>query len=345
MKADNQWAIMKFICWLLGIFFLLGSPFMPQHAIAKDWPSKTITVDVGVTPGGFTDTSTRALVAEMSKTLGVPIVVVNMPGGGGGIAAENVFRVPNDGYTWHAQGSAFRTFAVMGLHASDPKDWYCVPTITYVGAIAVKEDSPYKTFPDLVEAMKKDPGKIPYAASPLASAWRISMEILRMATGLSGRLVVYPGAATSLVALLSGDIQFAMCGIGEQAELLKGKKIRALAAFNEKPYQLKGYGEIPSMTDYLPKLKSYLPYQGWSSISLRADIPKPILKKIDEAFLKAIQTKSVKEYCERFEADMIGVVGEDAQKMYLKQTSLESWLLYELGVAKKNPTEFKIPKP
>jgi tripartite-type tricarboxylate transporter receptor subunit TctC len=281
----------------------------------------------------------------MSKVLGVPIVVVNMPGGGGGIAAENSFRAPNDGYTWHAQGSAFRTFAVMGLHTAAPKDWYCIPTITYIGAIAVREDSPYKTFPQLIEALKKEPGKIPFAASPLASCWRVSMEILRKTTGLTGRLVVYPGAATSLTALLSRDIEYVMCGIGEQAELLKGKKVRALAAFDYEPYKVEGYGTIPAITDYLPEVKKYLPYQGWSSISLRGDIPKPILKKIDDAFLKAIQTKSVKDYCKRFEADMIGVVGDEAQKMYLKQASLEAWLLHEVNVTKKSPEEFKIPKP
>jgi len=335
----------KDLVWLLVILFFFGFSIVPQRAIAKEWPTKTITIVCGTSPGGVTDVTTRAIAAEMSKTLGVPIVVVNMPGGGGGVAAENVFRASNDGYTWHTQGSGFRTFAVMGLHASNPKDWYCIPTTTYVGAISVKEDSPYNTFPDLVEALKKDPGKIPFSASVPGTAWRISMEIMRLATGLSGRYVPYPGTSVGQIAVLSGDVHFVMSGIGEQAELLKGKKLRALAAFNDKPYSLKGYGEIPAMTAYLPNLKSHLPYQGWSAITVRADIPKPILRKIDEAFLEAIKTKSVKEYCEKFEADLIGIVGEDAQKMYLKQTSLESWLLYDLGVAKKNPGEFKIPKP
>lgn len=340
----GMWLRAGFGCFC-GALFFFTLLIAPQITAAIEWPAKTITIVCGTTPGGVTDVTTRSIAAEMAKILGVAIVVVNMPGGGGGVAAENVFRAPNDGYTWHTQGSGFRTFAVMGLHSAPPKEWYCIPTTTYVGAVSVKEDSPYKTFADLVEALKKEPGKIPFSASLPGTAWKISMEIMRQATGLSGRYVSYPGTSVGQVAVLTGDVQYVMSGIGEQAELLRGKKLRALATFNTKPYNLKGYGVIPAITDYLPELKKHLPYQGWSAITLRWDIPKPILKKIDEAFLKAIQAKPVREYCEKAEADLIGVVGEEAQKMYLKQTSLESWLLYEVGVAKKNPEEFKIPKP
>lgn len=171
------------------------------------------------------------------------------------------------------------------------------------------------------------------------------MEILRGATGLSGRYVPYPGSSDANRAALSGDVQFVCSGFGDQAELLRGKKLRALVAFDDKPYLLKGYGEVPAVTTYLPQLKSHLPYQGWSSFSLRADTPKPILKKIEEAFVKAVQTKSVKEFCEKFEAPVMGLVGDEAQALYLKQTSLETWILYDLGVAKKSPAEFGIPKP
>ncbi len=343
-KIEIKISVKSFIR-LWGILILLGAFVIPSFAWASEWPTRQITVIVGVTPGGNADTSTRAIVNEMSKTLGVPIVVTNMPGGGGGIAAENVFRAPNDGYTWHSQGSAQRSFGVMGFHASAPKDWYCLPTTTYVCVISVRQDSSFKSFPDLVEAMKKDPGKIPYGASHPATAYRISMEIMKKATGLSGRFVPYPGSTATQAALLSGDVQFIMTGVGEQAELLRGNKVRALTAYSDNPQDLKGYGRIPAITDYLPQLKAHLPYQGWSSISMRADIPKPILRKINEAFLKAVQTKSVKDYCERFEVNMIGTAGDEAQQMYLKQAAIDSWLLYELGVAKKSPAEFNIPKP
>jgi tripartite-type tricarboxylate transporter receptor subunit TctC len=76
-----------------------------------------------------------------------------------------------------------------------------------------------------------------------------------------------------------------------------------------------------------------------------ADTPKPILKKIDEAVLKASQTKSVKEYSENFYCFPMGIVGDEAQKLLIRQASMECWLLFEAGVAKRSPAEFGIPKP
>lgn len=136
-----------------------------------------------------------------------------------------------------------------------------------------------------------------------------------------------------------------MTGISEQAELLRGKKIRALAVFHDKPYPLKGYGDVPAITDFLPELKPHLPFPAWASISMRADIPKPVLKKIDEALTKAMKTSAVKEYCEKFEVVPMGMVDTEAQKLYHQQAGVESWLLYEAGVAKKSPADLGIPKP
>ena len=326
------------LCFLIMLCFVTAPA-------AEDWPARTITVICGSSAGGLTDTSTRVIVGEMSKLLGVAIIVTNVTGGGGGIAAQNVFQAPNDGNTWHAQGAQIRTMGVLGLHDSSPKDWYVLPTVGYIGAIAVKEDSPYKTLADLIEALKKNPGKIPYAASYASTSWAINMELLRKATGLRGRFVPYTGSSASQVGLLSGDVQFVMTGIGEQAELLRGKKIRGLAVFHDKPYHVKGYGEVPTITDFLPEMKPHLPFPAWASISMRADIPKPILRKVDEALSKAMKTNAVKEYCEKFDVVPMGVVGNDAQKLYYQQASVESWLLYEAGVAKKSPADLGIPKP
>jgi len=72
---------------------LLGSLILIPLVLdaAEQWPTRPITAVANVSAGGFTDISTRAFAHEMSKTLGVPIVVVNMPGGGGGIGSKKPF--------------------------------------------------------------------------------------------------------------------------------------------------------------------------------------------------------------------------------------------------------------
>jgi len=333
---------------LLRTAILLGSLILISSApalAAETWPTRPITTINGSAVGGFTDLISRVFGNEMSKVLGVPIVATNVTGGGGGIAAHNVFVAPNDGYTWQVQGAQIRTMGVLGYHDSSPKDWYVVPLAGYLASIAVKEDSPYKTLSDLAEALRKNPNQITYGCSYPSSAWTIYMTVIKKAAGLRGRYVPYTGDSTTHVALLQGDIQFVMTGVGTQAELLKGKKIRSLAVFDNKPYTVKGYGEIPAITDFLPELKHYLPFPAWTSYSLRADVPKAILKKVDDAYLKVIRTKPLEEFYEKFFCFPMGIVGEEAQKLYHRQASLECWLLYEEGVAKKSPADFGIAKP
>ena len=331
--------------WVFCMLILIGSLMLVPFGAAQEWPTKTITLIYGGAAGSVGDLSTRIVVDEMSKILGVPIVVVNMPGAGGGIGVHHAFSQPADGYTWHSQGSAFRTFATMGTHPAKPTDWHVLSTVTFVTAISVRADSPYKTFPDLVAALKKNPGKIPYSAAMPGTAYRLAMEVMKGATGLSAKFVTYTGSAPSGLAVLTGDVEFCSLGVGETIELVRGKKLRPLTVFDTKPYNLEGFGEIPPITNYLPELKAHLPYQGWMMITMRADIPKPILKKIDEAFLKAVKSKALQEFSVSKHAPILGLAGDEGQEYFLKYVRRESYMVYDLGLAKHDPANFGILRP
>ena len=299
---------LKYLGWQLGMLVLLGSLILLPWALeaAEKWPTRPITVIVHVAPGGGTDVATRALVNEMSKILGVPIVVVNVVGGGGAVASKKAILEPPDGYTWLSAGSSWKNLGAMGLHDTNLNQWYCLPLIGLYGSIAVKEDSRFKTLRDVAEALKKSPGKVTCGASTPSSPWRVTLEIFNKATGLKLRYVPYTGSTPTQVALLSGEIDVCITALQEQAELLKGNKIRSLGVFWDKSYPLEGYGEIPAITDLIPELKPHFPLTFWFWFSLRADVPQPILRKIDEAFLKAIETKSMKEFCKNYIAVTMG---------------------------------------
>ena len=218
---------LKSVILLCGMLVLLGSLILLPLAseAAEEWPTRPITVIVHVAPGGATDVSTRALANEMSKTLGVPIVVQNVIGGGGAIASKKVFSELPDGYTWISAGSSWKNLGSMGLHDTNLKDWYCLPLIGVYGSIAVKEDSPYKTLRDLLEALKKNPGKITCGASTPSSPWRVTMEIFNKVTGLKLRYVPYTGSTPTHTALLAGETDVCITALQEQSELLKGHKV------------------------------------------------------------------------------------------------------------------------
>ncbi len=338
---------LRFLAWPLGMGILLGSLILPPLSLgaSEKWPTRPITVVVHVAPGGGTDIATRALGNEMSKILGVPIVVQNVVGGGGAVASKKVFLEPPDGYTWLSAGSSWKNLGPMGLHDTQLSEWYCLPLIGLYGTMAVKEDFRFKTLREMVEALKKNPGKLTCGASTPSSPWRVTLEILNKATGLKLRYVPYTGSTPTHTALLAGEIDVCITALQEQTELLKGHKIRSLGVFRDQPYSLEGYGDIPAMTDLLPELKPHFPLTFWFWFSLRADVPQPILRNIDEAFLKALETPSMKEFCKNYIAVTMGVVGDEAQKLIRQQAGMESWFLHEVGVAKRSPAEFGLPKP
>lgn len=333
--------------WLCGMLVLLGSLILLPSVLeaAEKWPTRPITAIVNVAPGGGTDVATRALVNEMSKTLGVPIVVQNVLGGGGAVASKKVILEPPDGYTWLSGGVSWKNYGPMGLHDTKLSEWYCLPLIGLYGSIAVKEDSPYKTLRDVMEAVKKNPGKVTCGGSGPASPWRITMEIFNKATGLKLRHVPYNGSAPTHSALLAGETDVCITALPEQIELLKGNKMRSLGVFLDQPYLLEESKKIPAITDLVPELKPYFPMTAWFWFSLRADVPKPILRKIDEAYLKALESPSMKEFSKNYIAVTKGVVGDEAQKLISQQAGRDSWFLYEVGVAKRSPADFGLPKP
>ncbi|MGQ9777355.1 MAG: hypothetical protein ACUVQ9_09100 [Thermodesulfobacteriota bacterium] len=137
--------------WLLIPIFILMSGI--RISISAEWPERPITNVVFSSPGGGTDTINRALAAAMEKFIGKPIKVVNMTGGGGGIAADYVWKQPHDGYYWLGASETLLSMCVMGAHFTTTKDWEYFVCMGAPGPISVKADSPFKTFEDLLKAV------------------------------------------------------------------------------------------------------------------------------------------------------------------------------------------------
>jgi len=150
-------------------FLLMGSLAMPVLAAnsgAKDWPTKPITLIVPWPAGASTDFTGRTLSTKLSKILGVPVSVVNKPGGGGITGTLEAVKAPPDGYT---------LFVDCGGSSSIQYAWsqnfpYKVEERTYIAraiyttqSLIVPANTPWKTVADLENAIRTDPGKISVA--------------------------------------------------------------------------------------------------------------------------------------------------------------------------------------
>jgi len=329
---------------IFGVISIFMGAFNIATATAA-WPERDITIVCFASPGGGTDTSNRVLAAALEPILKNPVKVVNMTGGLGGKATHFVWSARRDGYTWLGASESLLVLPTMGAFHTTTKDWEYFIFSGAPGPISVPEGSPYKTFEDLVKAVKAKPGEIKFSCSSAGSIWRIKLEVLKKYAGFDYKFIPFDGSAPSQVAAVAGEVDAVHTSIGEQTEMIRAGKLRPLVMIDPKPYDFPGYGKIPAITEFFPQLAKYLPLHQWLGVMLPKDLPKPILEKITEAYKEALNSKTVKDYAKTTNSTIYGLYGEEAKKMAEVEESVTNWFLFELGIGKKDPSTFGIPKP
>ena len=312
----------------------------------SNWPEKDITMVVPFNPGGGTDLTTRALADEMSKHLGKNISVVNTPGASGSVGTLSVQNAKHDGYTMLGNGfMAFVSYPVMGYTEQTHRDWNIWIATLSPNVIAVKEDSKYKDVDSLIKGLKDNPGAVSVGTAGIGTGGHIASEVLKSSLGFDYKHVPYQGGNPAILATLSGEVDFAPQLSMEMVDMLRGKKLKGLAALTDKPLEIDGADPIPAITDTHPELKSIVPLGETFGIAVPKDTPKDVVKKIDEAFKKAIESETMKKFAKEKGVEVLGYSGDEAQEFVEKLASTVDWALYDGGVAKISPEKFDIAKP
>lgn len=320
-------------------FALAGAP-----AYAQQYPTKPIEDSVWAAAGGGTDTVNRLIAKAMEKELGGSVVVVNRTGGGGAVAMNYVWQKPHDGYAWLGASEQMQSTAVMDFHSTKTKDWRWYMVAGAPASLAVKADSPYKTYEDLVKAAQANPGKINITHCPIGCVFHLKAIGLADATKTKVTYVPYAGSAPAMVAVLSGDGDAVISSISEQSEYIKGGKLRSLGMVEMTPFAFEGVGTIPAIGEKYPDIAK-MPARQWLGFAVPGDTPKPVTDRLDAAFAKAIQDPDVKGHAQRTYLNLFGAYGDEAMKILLAMESAVGWKLQELGVAKIPPDRLGIPKP
>ena len=191
-------------------------------------PDRPITVIVPWAAGGSTDQVTRVAAAEIEKALGQKIVVVNQPGASGSIGTKNALQAPQDGYTWTAGAAKdIGTYVVSGLLDTKITDWRLYLSVANVSVLGVNPNTPYKTAQDVVDAMKAKPGQVSVATAGINSSGHAAIEAFTRALGLTYKHVTYDGGNPAVIATVSGETEMTTQLAVEQANMIRGKRLRA----------------------------------------------------------------------------------------------------------------------
>ena len=318
---------------------------MPICASAGTWkPAKPIKLIVPWGAGGSTDQVTRVCAGELEGPLGQKIVVVNQPGASGSIGTKNTLDAPKDGYTW-TSGAAkdLGTYQILGMIDSNIRDWHLFLNISLPQVVAVRSDSPYKTFDDLLDAFKKNPGKIKVSSAGINSAGHSGIETIKKYTGISYKHITYDGGNPAVIAVVAGEADVVTQLSSEETDMLKAGKLRALAVLDDNPLSIKGYGTVPPITKWIPKFKGAPIYFG---IFIPKGVPNDMIQTLGKAWDDVIlKSDRLKEYAAGRGAVFAPSWGEEAQKRAFPKIQEDAWLKWDSGQAKIKPDKAGIPKP
>ena len=313
-------------------------------AFAQWKPTKPINVIVPWAAGGATDQMIRATAAELEPALGQKIIVVNQPGASGSIGTKNALEAPKDGYTWTSGAPKdLGSYKILGMLDTTVQDWNLYLNLALPTIISVPANSPYKTAAELIAAMKAKPGAISVATAGVNSSGHTAMDQVAAATGVKYKHVTYDGGNPAVVATVGGETDVTTQLSSEQAEMIRGKRLRPLAVIGDKSIEIEGYGKIPPLSDSVPGFKVPVSYFG---IFVPKGVPAEVTQTLDKIWADRVaKSESIKKYAQSRGALMVVTYGDEAQKIAMPAVADAAWQKFNAGQAKVSPATVGIPKP
>lgn len=309
-----------------------------------NWPQQTIQIACFSSAGGGTDTVNRLIARAMEPELGVKINVVNRTGARGGAALNFVWQKPRDGYNWGGFSESILPAPVMGIHDTTSKDWTYFMVAGAPGTLSVRPDAPWKNLEEMVAFARDNPNTVKVAASSTGGIWHTKMLALEKAAGCSFQYMPFQGSQKSQTAVLTGEVDAVIASISEQAELIRGEKLRPLAMLESEPFTLTEGTTIPSAAETYPSIQD-IPINQWLGFALPANTPRIIVDRVTLAFQKAMKSEELSTFAEQRLLTLYGYSGQQANTLAQKGQEAWTWMLEDLGIAVRSPKDLGIPRP
>jgi tripartite-type tricarboxylate transporter receptor subunit TctC len=327
-----------------ALWTVAAAAMLAMGAAQAQWkPSKPITIIVPWAAGGATDQVTRLAAAELEPALGQKIVVVNQPGGAGSIGTKSAMEAPKDGYTWTA-GAAKQlgTYPLLGMLNSKVDDFHLYLSVTNVSIVAVNPQTKYQTLKDLLDDMKARPGQVKVATAGNTSSGHFAMEAISKAAGVKYRHVTYDGGNPAVIATVGGESEVTTQLAVEQTEMLKGKRLRALAVVADQPLTIEGVGTIQPITQ---TLKTFPKITTAFGIFIPKGVPQEVVTTMDRAWAERVgKSDKIKQYAQQRGALFTPSSGKQAYDVVWPTVVEDAYMLQEAGMAKVSPESLGIKR-
>jgi len=297
----------------------------------ETWPTKSINIIVGYDAGGSTDLFARLLAEHLSPILGQPVVVSNVPGGGGAVGFANTLASEADGYTVVVSNGASLVLGAVGNVDFEYNDFDNLARVVVEDlVICVRKDAPWNSIQELVAYAKENPGELKYGFAGLGGFTHLASAQFIKTTGIKVDGIPYDGGSQAVAGLLGGFVDVIAQQPAEILSQYQSGDFKALAIMGKNEHPL--FEGVPTLTEEGINLQ----LNQWRGISG----PKGIPEEVKIVWMNAIKKVSEmpefkKEVNEILAADIDCIEGDEFDKWLLSEANWIYPLVDELGLKEK----------
>src|SRR5699024_7754169 len=288
---------------MVGTFALFASPTMA----ADDWPAaKPIELIVPFGPGSSPDTMARKVAEHASEALGQTIVIQNKPGASGNLGTNLIAKAKPDGYTFGVSITGpmvNNTILYSDLPYDPAKD---IDPLTLAvhqyNVLVVPEDSPLKSFDDLLDALKDPKNDFNFPSTGAGTVSHLSVELLLEHTGGNAVHVPYASSPKAVTSLIAGDTDFSALPPIAVMPMIKDGRLRALATVSAD--RLDFLPDVPTVNEFDDL--SGIEGLGWMGFVAPAGMPDEIKAQLTDALRDALNDDDIKAHLENQYMEAVG---------------------------------------
>ena len=304
---------MKILSFIAGVL-LAGA------SLAQDYPRKPIRLITPAAQGGTTDLLARIFGQRLSEVFGQQVLVDNRASAAGVIAGEMTAQAAPDGYTlllaYHQHTINAALNSKLPYHPVN--DFTPITQLTSAGLmLVVNPKTPVNNLAEFIQWTRDFQGALNFGSAGIGSGGHLAGELYKLMAGVKAEHIPYKGAGPAMADLVAGQYHFNFSGLqGSQVQVRAGR-LRGLAVTT--PKRLAAMPDMPAVAEALPGFEVV----GWYGVIGPANLPQPIVKRLHDELIKALNQPDIRG---RIEADGSEPVGSSPEEFRrFMQADLDKW--------------------
>jgi tripartite-type tricarboxylate transporter receptor subunit TctC len=309
---------------------LITASVLVTSAAAQTYPSKPVRLIVPWSAGSGTDLMSRSFANKLGEALGQQVVVENRGGAGAIIGSEIAAKSPPDGYTLYIGGSVSMAISptLYPKVSYDPlKDFAPVSLVSqFFNALSVHPSVPAKSVKEFVALARSRPGELLMGSAGNGSTSHLAGELFQQVAKVKLTHVPYKSGGQLVIGVVSGESHLSFSPVSTALTHMKTGKLRTLGVTSAK--RLPSLPDLPTVAETVPGYE----FGGWQAVFVPSGTSQDVVRRLNAATLKAINTPEFREYLAKEGSELVGSSPEQLASFVRSEVTKNAQLIRSAGI-------------